>query len=129
MGTSNRPLSPHLQVYRWQITMVLSILHRASGVFLSIGSVVLAWWLVAAAVGGDYFLMVSGVLASSLGKLALLAWTAAFYFHLSNGLRHLLWDTGWGFEIPQVYLTGWSVILLSAGLTLVTWWPQLAGLL
>ena len=129
MGTSNRPLSPHLQVYRWQITMVLSILHRASGVFLSMGSVVLAWWLVAAAVGGDYFLMVSGVLASSLGKLALLAWTAAFYFHLSNGLRHLLWDTGWGFEIPQVYLTGWSVILLSAGLTLVTWWPQLAGLL
>ena len=109
--------------------MVLSILHRVSGVFLSIGSFVLAWWLVAAAVGGDYFLMVSGVLASSPGKLALLAWTAAFYFHLSNGIRHLLWDTGWGFEIPQVHLTGWSVLLLSAGLTLVTWWPQLEGLL
>ena len=129
MGTSNRPLSPHLQVYRWQITMVMSILHRTSGVFLSMGSFILAWWLVAAAVGGDYFLLISGVLATPIGKLAAFTWTAAFYYHLSNGIRHLLWDAGWGFEIKQVYLTGWSVMVLSAGLTLITWLPQLRGLL
>ncbi|MEE8117946.1 MAG: succinate dehydrogenase, cytochrome b556 subunit [Gammaproteobacteria bacterium] len=129
MGTSNRPLSPHLQVYRWQITMVLSILHRFSGVFLSIGSIVLAWWLIAAALGADHFATMAGLLASPFGKLALFGWTAAFYFHLANGIRHLFWDIGWGFEISEIYLTGWSVLVISTLLTVVTWLPQLRDFL
>ena len=84
----DRPLSPHLQVYRWQITMTMSILHRASGVALSVGAIVLTWWLTAAAVGGDYYAWVADILRSPVGLVFLAGWSLAFFYHLGNGIRH-----------------------------------------
>ena len=92
MASDNRPLSPHLQVYRWQITMALSILHRMTGVGLGLGLLLLTWWVVAAATGPDYFDFVQGIMASWLGRLILLGFTWALFFHLCNGIRHLFWD-------------------------------------
>lgn len=125
-----RPLSPHLQIYRWQITMTMSILHRASGLALSLGSLVLAWWLIAAAVGGDYYDWVAGILGSPVGLVFLFGWSVAFFYHLGNGIRHLLWDAGWGFEIEAMYKTGWTVVAFVIVATAVTWWcawPKLGG--
>ena len=122
MSVENRPLSPHLQVYRWQITMVLSILHRATGTVLSIGFLLLVCWLVAAASGPDAYQQIVGLLSGWLGLLVLVGLSFCFFYHLANGIRHLAWDIGWGFEIPQVYASGWSVIVLSVAFTAVFWW-------
>lgn len=118
----DRPLSPHLQVYRWQITMTMSILHRVSGIALSVGSIVLTWWLTAVVVGGDYYEWVAGILASPVGLVFLAGWSLAFFYHLGNGIRHLLWDAGWGFEIRQFYLSGWTVAVLVVVATALAWW-------
>lgn len=124
----DRPLSPHLGVYRWQITMTLSILHRASGVALSVGSIVLAWWLTAAAVGGDYYEWVAGILGSPVGLVFLAGWSIAFFYHLGNGIRHLLWDAGIGLEIRQFYFSGWSVVAFTVVATVIAWWCAWARL-
>jgi succinate dehydrogenase / fumarate reductase, cytochrome b subunit len=116
-----RPLSPHLQVYRWQITMTLSILHRATGVALALGAFGLVWWLVAVAAGGDTYQTFAGLAASIPGRIVLFAFSLCLFYHLLNGLRHLLWDIGWGLEIPRVYATGWSVLALTVVLTSVLW--------
>lgn len=126
MSTGNRPLSPHLGVYRWQITMVLSIAHRITGIGLAVGALVLAYWLSAASYGPASFATAQSLLASPFGLLLLLGWTFAFFFHLCNGIRHLAWDTGWGFEIPKMYATGWTVIVASVVLTALTWAAALA---
>lgn len=118
----DRPLSPHLQIYRWQITMTMSILHRASGVALSLGSIVLAWWLTAAVVGGEYYDWVAGILASPVGLIFLAGWSLAFFYHLGNGIRHLLWDAGWGFALPTMRKTGWTVVAFTIVATALTWW-------
>ncbi len=118
----NRPLSPHLQVYRWQITMTMSILHRASGLALSVGSLVLAWWLNAVAVGGAHYAWVTGILGSPAGLAFLAGWSVAFFYHLGNGIRHLLWDAGRGFEIGSMYRTGWAVVVFVMVATAFTWW-------
>lgn len=118
---SERPLSPHLQVYRWQITMVLSILHRMTGVALAVGAFVLAYWLSAASYGAEPFAQAQRILGSWLGLLLLIGWSFAFWFHLCNGIRHLAWDAGWGFEIRQFYASGWTVVVVSLALTAVTW--------
>lgn len=120
-----RPLSPHLQVYRWQITMAMSILHRASGVALAVGAFALAWWLVAVAAGGDSYLRVAALIASPLGKVALAAFSACLVYHLLNGIRHLLWDIGYGYEIPKVYATGWTVAVLAVVITAGIWFAAL----
>lgn len=120
MASSQRPLSPHLQVYRPQITSVLSILHRITGVALTAGTVLLTWWLVAAASGPGPFATVQGFLGSWFGHLLLWAFTFSLFYHLSNGVRHLLWDFGWGFELDQVRLSGIVMIAVAAGLTVVT---------
>lgn len=120
MASSQRPLSPHLQVYRPQITSVLSILHRVTGVALSAGTLLLTWWLVAAASGPGPFATVQGFLGSWFGHLLLWAFTFSLFYHLSNGVRHLLWDFGWGFELDQVRLSGIVMIAVAAGLTVVT---------
>ncbi|MCG8434939.1 MAG: succinate dehydrogenase, cytochrome b556 subunit [Gammaproteobacteria bacterium] len=128
---TNRPLSPHLQVYRWEITMVLSILHRASGVFLSVGLFMLVYWLISIARGPEAYMEFAHLMSYPIPKLALFAWTVALFYHLGNGIRHLLWDAGWGFEIPQVYLTGWSVVIFTIAATGVAWywaWVKLGGL-
>jgi len=121
MSTGNRPLSPHLQVYRWQITMVLSICHRMTGCALGVGALVLAYWLSSALYGAQSFATAQAILGSPIGILCLIGWTFCFWFHLCNGLRHLAWDTGWGFEIPKLYATGWTVIVASVVLTVATW--------
>lgn len=120
-----RPLSPHLQVYRWQITMVMSILHRATGVALAIGAFGLAWWLVAVAAGGDAYMQVSALLSSMPGKLVLAAFSACLVYHLLNGIRHLLWDIGYGYQIPKVYATGWTVAVLAVVITAGIWFAAL----
>lgn len=117
-----RPLSPHLQIYRWQLTSVLSILHRATGVFLSLGAVGLVWWLFAASLGDAYFAPLQAFLGSVIGRLLLFAWTAAFFYHLANGIRHLLWDAGFGFDLKTTYATGWIVVAATVLLTGFAWY-------
>jgi succinate dehydrogenase / fumarate reductase cytochrome b subunit len=121
MTNSSRPLSPHLQIYRPQISSVLSILHRITGVALAIGTLLLIWWLIAAASGPEAFDAAEGFIASWLGRLLLLGWTFALFYHLCNGIRHLAWDAGWGFEIKTMTATGWLVVIAALALTLISW--------
>jgi succinate dehydrogenase / fumarate reductase cytochrome b subunit len=121
MANVERPISPHLQIYKWQITSVLSILHRITGAALGIGTLLLAWWLLAAASGPHAFAVAQGFIASWLGRLILLGFSWALFFHLCNGIRHLAWDAGYGFDIPTVERTGWLVVIGSAALTLLAW--------
>lgn len=121
MATSNRPLSPHLQIYRPQLTSVMSILHRATGVALAVGTVLLVYWLVAAASGAEAYEHAQSVLSSKLGQLFLFLWTWALFYHLCNGIRHLLWDAGYGFELDEVYKSGRIVAWASVVLTVVFW--------
>ena len=121
MSTPDRPLSPHLSVYRWPISMALSILHRGTGVAMSIGLVVLAAWLVAAASGADEYAQLAALLSTWVGKLFLIGWSYAFFYHLANGIRHLVWDTGRGFEKHQVNVSAWFVLAFSVATTAVFW--------
>jgi len=121
MATNNRPLSPHLQVYRPQLTSVLSILHRATGIGLAAGTLLLVWWLIAAATGPTAFDSVQSFIGSLLGRLLLLAWSFALFYHLCNGIRHLVWDTGRGFELKTAYASGWLVVIAAAVLTVICW--------
>lgn len=121
MSKAGRPLSPHLTVYRWPITMTLSILHRMSGVALSVGLIALVVWLEAIAYGADAFEVVAGWLGSLPGKVLLLGWTASFFFHLSNGIRHLFWDLGLGFELRQAEASAWAVIIATLLMTASYW--------
>lgn len=116
-----RPLSPHLQVYRPQITSVVSILHRMTGVALGAGTLVLTWWLVAAATSADAFAAVQWFLGSLVGLLVLFGWTLALYWHLFNGIRHLAWDAGLGFQKPHYAVTGWLVVAAAVAATVATW--------
>lgn len=127
MAAGNRPLSPHLQIYRPQISSVLSIMHRVSGVFLALGFIVLAYWLNALAGGPGAYAEATGLLGSALGKLALFLWLLAFCYHSLNGIRHLAWDTGMGFEIQQVIRTGWAVLIGAAVLAAALWLGLTAG--
>ncbi len=120
MVAGNRPLSPHLQIYRWHLSMATSILHRLSGVVLALGLLLLTWWLAAAASGPEYFHLVHSIMASWIGRLILLGFTAALYFHLFNGIRHLMWDIGYGFEIETAQLLGYLVFALAIIATLGT---------
>ena len=121
MKSADRPISPHLQIYRWQLTSVLSILHRAAGIVLSAGAILLVGWLVAAASGPDAYEGVANFLGSWIGLLLLLGWTAALFYHLCNGIRHLVWDTGQALDLKSTYLGGWLVVGGTAVLTVVTW--------
>jgi succinate dehydrogenase / fumarate reductase cytochrome b subunit len=119
-----RPISPFLfpptGTYRWQMTSTLSILHRASGVALGFGALLLTWWLLALLGEPDDFAAVQDFLGSIIGRLLLLGWTWALFFHFGNGIRHLVWDTGHGLELPSVYRGGWFVIVFSVAMTVVT---------
>jgi succinate dehydrogenase / fumarate reductase cytochrome b subunit len=121
MRSADRPLSPHLQIYRWQLTSVLSILHRAAGVVLSAGAILLVWWLVAAASGPEAYEGVEDFLGSWLGLLLLFGWTVALFYHLCNGIRHLVWDTGYALDLKSVYVGGWVVVGATGVLTFVAW--------
>ena len=121
MNDSGRPLSPHLSVYRWPITMTLSILHRMTGASLSVGLLALAIWLIGAASGRGAFDGVNSLLQSGLGMALLIGFSFAFFFHLCNGIRHLFWDSGRGFEKRQANASSWFVIVTSIVLTLAYW--------
>jgi succinate dehydrogenase / fumarate reductase cytochrome b subunit len=121
MASHDRPLSPHLQIYRWQITSVLSILHRLSGVALAVGTLVLVYWLIAAAIGVEQFATAQMLVGSVLGRLLLFGWSLALFYHLANGIRHLFWDMGAGFELATVTRSGWAVLVATLALTLAAW--------
>ena len=126
MSGPNRPLSPHLLIYRPQLTSVLSITHRATGVALAAGTLLLTWWLVAAATGPDSFATVQAVLGSWPGMIVLLGFTWALLYHLCNGIRHLFWDAGLGLELQAAYRSGWAVVGCSVVLTALAWVAGLA---
>jgi succinate dehydrogenase / fumarate reductase cytochrome b subunit len=121
MSADRRPLSPHLQIYKPQLTSVLSISHRVTGVALAVGTLLLAWWLIAAAAGPDAFAVVQGFLGSWLGYLILFGFSYALMYHLCNGIRHLFWDAGYGFELETVYKSGWATVGASVVLTVIAW--------
>ncbi|TWT23120.1 succinate dehydrogenase, cytochrome b556 subunit [Luteimonas marina] len=129
MANRERPLSPFMlgQTYRFQITSFMSILHRITGISLALGGISLVWWLMAIAVGGDAYAFASRQWSSPLGMLFLFGFTLALVYHLLNGIRHLLWDAGWGFDIPTAYKTGYAVFVLGAIITGLIWFFALRG--
>ena len=129
MPARSRPTSPHLSIYRWQIGNTLSILHRLTGAALALGLVALSYWFVSLAGGPDSYAAAARLFASPFGLVILLGWTFSFLFHLLNGVRHLFWDAGKGFERTQRHLSGWFAVLGAIALTLcvAAWvWPRLS---
>ena len=116
-----RPVSPHIGIYRWPITMVASILNRATGIALSVGSLLLVWWLVAAATRPPAFARVQAFIASPVGLLLLLGWTASLFYHFFGGIRHLVWDTGRGLAKPSLNPVTWVILALTALATAGVW--------
>jgi succinate dehydrogenase / fumarate reductase cytochrome b subunit len=114
-------LSPHLQIYRWQYTMALSILHRATGVALSVGMLLLVYWLLALASGPEAYADARIVFAHPLTRVLLVAFSFAFFYHLCNGVRHLVWDTGRGLERKAARTSGWIAFLAAVAATLLFW--------
>lgn len=127
MSAHNRPLSPHLQVYKPQLTSVMSICHRATGIALAVGMLLMVWWVVAAAAGPEAFATAHGFLGSWFGMLILFGFTVALMYHLCNGIRHLFWDAGYGFELETAYKSGWMTLGAAAVLTVVAWIIVAAG--
>jgi succinate dehydrogenase / fumarate reductase cytochrome b subunit len=121
MSTANRPLSPHLQVYKPQLTSILSITHRATGIALSVGTLYLVWQLLAAASGPDAYEIFQRFAGSWLGILILLGWSVSLFYHLLNGIRHLFWDAGYGFTLDATYKSGRWVMIGTVVLTVVAW--------
>lgn len=121
MANPNRPLSPHLQVYRLPLTALMSISHRITGIGLTLGTLLLTWWIAAAAYGPEAYAQVQGFLSSWIGLVLLLGFSFALYFHLCNGIRHLIWDAGRSFELEQVRRADFTVLIGAAALTALTW--------
>lgn len=121
MTAHERPLSPHLQVYRPQLTSVLSILHRITGLLLGAGTLALVYWLIAAAAGPKYFRFAQDLAGSIPGRILLFGWTLCLIYHLLNGIRHLVWDAGRGLELDQVYRSGRLVVVATVVLTVAIW--------
>jgi succinate dehydrogenase / fumarate reductase cytochrome b subunit len=117
----HRPLSPHLQVYKPQLTSVLSILHRATGIALSVGALYLATWVIYAAASPKAYALFQGFNISIVGRIVLGGWLFCAFYHLSNGIRHLFWDAGYGFELKDAYRSGWIVVTVALIATLVSW--------
>lgn len=122
VNRGDRPLSPHLQIYRLQITSVLSILHRVTGVAMALAAALIVCWFFAAATGPDAFALADGFLAGPVGGLILLGSLFALSYHLLNGIRHLVWDAGYGFELGVVTASGWAVVFGAVALTALVWW-------
>jgi succinate dehydrogenase / fumarate reductase cytochrome b subunit len=121
MSNTERPLSPHLSIYRWPITMTLSILHRATGVAMSVGLVLLAVWLISAAAGAEKYAEFSALMSTLPGRVLLIGWSFAFFYHMANGIRHFVWDTGRGFEKHQANASAWIVIIIALVVTAAFW--------
>ncbi len=121
MSEAGRPLSPHLSIYRPQLTSVLSILHRLTGIALGLGTLLLVWWLGAAAAGPTSFAAAQTIVGSVAGQVLLFGWSWALLYHLCNGIRHLFWDAGLGYDLAAVSRSGWAVVAGSAVLTVAAW--------
>lgn len=115
-----RPLSPHLQVYRLPLPAVSSITHRITGVGLTVGTLLMAWWLIAAAAGPAAYAKAAAFIGSPIGWLLMAGWVWALWYHTLNGVRHLMWDAGRGLELAPVYRGGYIVWGASVGLTVAT---------
>lgn len=126
MAQGERPLSPHLEIYKPQLTMVLSITHRFTGVGLAVGTLFLTWWLIAAAMGPEAYAFTQWIYGTWLGYLVLFGFSVSLFYHLCNGIRHLFWDVGLGYEIETVYRSGWTVLAATAVLTASAWIVGLA---
>ncbi len=129
MAAQIRPLSPHLQIYRRQITSVLSIMHRATGVFLSFGMLLLCAFLFTLAIDAQSYDVVRAFSSSIIGLLLLIGWSYSLVYHALNGLRHLAWDAGYGLDLAQTKASGWTVVALSLVLTALIWFVALGGAL
>jgi len=116
-----RPTSPHLSIYRRQISSVLSITHRLTGLALFVGTGLIVLWLVVAAYAPAHYTTLHSSLHSGFGQICMLGWTLAFYYHFANGIRHLFWDIGKGFTLPVMHRSGWTVIVFTLLMTAVTW--------
>jgi succinate dehydrogenase / fumarate reductase cytochrome b subunit len=121
MAQADRPLSPHLQIFRWYFTMALSIAHRATGIALAAGLVLLCWWLLALAQGPEAFAVVQGVIDSWFGVLVLFLYTLALFYHMGNGVRHLVWDFGYGFDVDVARRSGVAVLVFTGAMTVLVW--------
>jgi succinate dehydrogenase / fumarate reductase cytochrome b subunit len=121
MNNNDRPLSPHISIYRWPVTMVSSILHRATGIAMAAGFVLYVFWLAGAANGPDAYAEFEAAMGSTVGRVLLLGWSWAFFYHLANGIRHLVWDAGYGLEKGQATASAWFVIASSIVLTAALW--------
>lgn len=121
MSVQERPLSPHLQVYRWQIGMTLSIMHRFTGVGLGFGTLLMTYWLIAAAAGPGWFADAQNFVGSWIGRIILFGFTVSLMFHLTNGIRHLFWDAGKGFELQNSRASGIAVLVATAVLSIGSW--------
>ena len=117
----HRPLSPHLQIYRPQLTSMLSILHRATGIALAVGALYLAVWVMCAAASPRAYATFQSFNTSIVGRLVLGGWLFSGFYHLCNGIRHLFWDSGRGLELKSVYAGGWAVLAATAVLTALSW--------
>jgi len=120
-ATRQRPLSPHITVYRWPITMTMSILHRVTGGALYFGTLLVVWWLISAATSESYFDLVSWVFGSWIGRIVLLGYTWALVHHMLGGIRHLVWDTGAALEKHNASRLAWATVAASIVLTLLIW--------
>jgi len=125
--TQKRPLSPHLQVYRLPFPAILSITHRISGVILAGGSVVLCLWLILLAGGAQSYAIARVITSHFLGQIALFFFTVALFYHGCNGVRHLFWDSGRGYDMSSVYKSGWAVVIASFILSIGLWIGFLVG--
>lgn len=121
MNQSHRPTSPHIQIYKQQLTTTLSILHRATGIILALGSVLIAFWLAIVAYNPELLQAAYQFLSSILGRLILFLFTLVLFYHLCNGIRHLYWDIGKGFELRQIHFGGWLTVVCTFVLTIAVW--------
>ncbi|MBJ7411862.1 MAG: succinate dehydrogenase, cytochrome b556 subunit [Phenylobacterium sp.] len=120
-GPADRPMSPHLQVWRWHVTMLTSILHRVTGVGLYLGGLIAAAWAVSLAAGPEAYETFKAVLGSPLGKFVMFGMTLSMFYHLGNGIRHLVWDFGYGLDIKSANSSAWAVFGFTIAATLATW--------
>ncbi|MBL4766989.1 MAG: succinate dehydrogenase, cytochrome b556 subunit [Rhodobacteraceae bacterium] len=119
VNRGDRPLSPHISIYRPQLTSIFSILHRITGVGMSVTALLIVWWFIAAATGAEYFAFVDGILTSWLGVMVMVASLWAFWFHFFNGIRHLRWDSGAGMEIHETERSAKFALALSVVMTIL----------
>ena len=118
---AQRPLSPHLMIYKPQLTSMMSITHRATGAALAMGSLLVVWWIVALATGAEYYSFVQSIISSWYGQFVLFGFTVAVFYHLSNGIRHLFWEFGYNLTIQGVHRSGYMVLVSTIVLTAATW--------